>query len=101
MDLEKSLHHDGDDVIPGGLISDSKPSPSASTIDHVMDPNDAGEVQVMNIRQRNRVLRTLRRAERWMNGKMQFEAMGVERVPEDKRVPPGILNVSGLPPKTN
>lgn len=62
--------------------------------DHVMDPNDAGEGQVMKIRQGNSVLRGLRSAETWMDRKMKFEAMGVERIPEDKREPPSVLNVS-------
>ena len=96
MDLE----HGDNGVIVGNPVSDSKSSPSASILDQVMDPDDAGEAQVLNIRQRNGVLRTLRRAERWMNRKTQFEAMGVERVPEDKRKPPGILNVSRLPRET-
>ena len=65
-----------------------------STRDHVVDPNDAGEGRVLKIRQGNSVLRGLRSAETWMDSKMKFEAMGVERIPEDKRKPPSILNVS-------
>lgn len=62
--------------------------------DIVIDPNDPGEIRVANIRRSNGLLRRLRNLETWMDRKMNFEAMGVERVPQDKRRPPQILNVS-------
>lgn len=62
--------------------------------DIVIDPNDPGEIQVANIRRSSGLLRRLRNFETWMDRKMNFEAMGVERVPQDKRKPPKILNVS-------
>jgi len=61
--------------------------------DIVIDPNDPGEIQVANIRRTNGVLQHLRNLETWMDRKMKFEAMGVERIPEDKRKPPQILNL--------
>ena len=90
MDQEKKTHYnvDVESASAEGISS------VGSTGDQVMDPNDAGEGEVMKIRQGNSVLRSLRKAETWMDRKMKLEAMGVERIPEDKREPPSILNVS-------
>ena len=74
-------------------IEQGSPSP---TFDRVVDPADPGEAQVATIRQSNGVLRWLRHAETWLDRKLNFEAMGVERMPESKRRPPEILNVSDL-----
>ena len=47
-----------------------------------------------DIRQGNGVLRFLSNLEARIGGTAAFEAMGIERIPEDKRYPPQILNVS-------
>ena len=60
----------------------------------LVDPTDAGEARVAAIRNRSRVLRRLHAAETWFDRCFHYEAQGVERVPEDKRQPPQILNVS-------
>ena len=64
----------------------------------LIDPNAPGEVQVSNIRKGNGMLRRLRAAETWFDRRLNFEAMGVERVPENKRQPPQSLNVRLLFP---
>ncbi|KAK3191820.1 hypothetical protein K4F52_002246 [Lecanicillium sp. MT-2017a] len=51
--------------------------------------NDGG---VAEIRRRYTFLRLLSKIENRVDGTAEFEAMGVERVPEDKRRPPQILN---------
>jgi hypothetical protein len=61
--------------------------------DHLVDVNDYGEVEVMRIRQSNFILRKLRAAETWMDRKLHVEGMGVERIPEDKRKAPHVVNV--------
>jgi len=95
MDLEKGTASNVLD--DSSSIKHHDPSRTTSYIhdfnDIVIDPNDPGEIQVANIRRTNGVLRHLRNLETWMDRKMKFEAMGVERIPEDKRKPPQILNV--------
>lgn len=53
-----------------------------------------GELQVIRIREGSSVLRKLRDAEMWMDRKWKIEGMGAERIPEDKRQPPRLVNVS-------
>ncbi|MCJ1241116.1 hypothetical protein MMC14_009120 [Varicellaria rhodocarpa] len=86
MDLEKQSHHDTKD----NATSSHDPLSLRTTIDPDVDP---GEVQVTMIRQRYNILRFLRNCETWVDSKMNFEAMGVERVPEHMRKPPQILNM--------
>lgn len=53
-----------------------------------------GELEVIQIRESNAVLRKLQAAEAWMDKKLGVETIGAERVPEDQRKPPRIVNVS-------
>jgi hypothetical protein len=57
------------------------------------EPCDYGNVRIDSIRQKNRVLRFLANLESRIDRFANFEAMGVERVPEDQRKPPQMLNV--------
>ena len=61
--------------------------------DHVVDPNDAGELKVLEIRQKFPVLRWLRDWEQRLDQRLGVEGQGVERIPEEKRHPPSKLNV--------
>ncbi|MCJ1245876.1 hypothetical protein MMC30_003080 [Trapelia coarctata] len=95
MDLQKGTD--------SNVLVDSSPIKGCDTFratsgihdfdDIVIDPNDPGEIRAANIRRVNGLLRRLRNFETWMDRKMKFEAMGVERIPEDKRKPPQILNM--------
>ena len=82
-----SVQHPG--MKPNAAIETSH----SRTYGDVIDVNDPGETQVAGIRQGSEILSALRRAETWLDRKLHFEAMGVQRVPEDKRQPPQILNV--------
>ena len=42
------------------------------------------------------VFRSLRRGEEWLDAKMGVELQGVDRIPEEKKEPPSIWNVSFL-----
>lgn len=79
----------------GGLDDESSSSIPAAPQSLL---TDVGEDKVGAIRQNNVVLRFLANLERRIDGNASFEAMGVERVPEDKRRPPQILNVSTQSP---
>ena len=68
--------------------------PPAHVHTRVIDPSDAGESQAINVGQRNGFLQALHDFETLMDRKMKFEAQGIERILEDERKPPSILNVS-------
>ena len=69
---------------------------STSTSPSHIDP---GRVRVSEIQQSNPVLRILVGFEARLDRATKFEGMGVERVPEDERKPPHILNVSASQPR--
>ena len=52
-----------------------------------------GELEVAHIRERVSILRKLRAVEAWMDKKVGVEKTGAERIPEDQRRPPSVLNV--------
>lgn len=69
---------------------------AATTSDRdVGSAENSGDAQVRAIRDSNAILRFLVNIEKRIDGLTNFEAMGVERIPEDKRTPPQKLNVSG------
>lgn len=68
------------------LTDDLAGSSSQESADH-------GDARIDAIRQKKPVLRFLANLESRIDRFAKFEAMGVERVPEDKRRPPQILNV--------
>lgn len=98
MDLEKSIPKVSSVDNASGVVDfpDATGHPHNPRLDdgHVVDPMDPGEAEVVNIRQGNKVLRSLRELETWMDRKLKFEAMGVERIPENSRRPPKLLNAS-------
>lgn len=57
---------------------------------------DPGRERINAIRQSNAVLRFLADLESRIDKLTKFEAMGVERVLEDERQPPQVLNVSRI-----
>lgn len=57
------------------------------------NPRGHGELEVAYIRDRIPILRKLRALEAWLDSKFGVEKTGAERVPEDQRRPPNILNV--------
>lgn len=71
-------------------VSPSPPQPDFPTDAHL----GRGEIEVIRIRQGNAVLRKLKAAEEWMDRKLGVESTGAERVREDQRRPPHILNVT-------
>ena len=82
-----------------GVVEDNAPVGrlNARSFDGPIDPKDPGEAKIAKIRQGNGILRRLRWAETWFDRHFRFEAQGVERIPDDKRQPPQILNVRTLP----
>ncbi|PYH91684.1 hypothetical protein BO71DRAFT_486044 [Aspergillus ellipticus CBS 707.79] len=84
---QKSLWHVGIESHEGSLASPHESDCQA------IDPDDAAERRMRAIQQGNGVLRSLRNFETWIDRKLGVEAMGVERVPDDKRRPPEILNM--------
>lgn len=58
------------------------------------DSSSFGVDKVAEIRQRSSILRILANFEKRLDKLNSFEAQGVERVPEDARKPPQLVNVS-------
>ncbi|RAQ45676.1 nucleoside transporter [Aspergillus flavus] len=84
---QKSLWHVGIESHDGSLESPTERTNTA------VDPGDEGEKRMRHIQEGNGLLRSLRNFETWIDRKLGVEAMGVERVPEDKRRPPQKLNM--------
>jgi hypothetical protein len=45
------------------------------------------------IQQQNRVIRTMRNAEEWLDAKIGIETRGIDRIPEEQKRPPHIINI--------
>lgn len=52
-----------------------------------------GELEVIEMRERISILRTLKAGEAWLDKKFGIETTGADRIPEDQRRPPSIFNV--------
>ncbi|MCJ1287648.1 hypothetical protein MMC26_007000 [Xylographa opegraphella] len=58
------------------------------------DQSNAAEVaKVRDIQQQNRVVRSMRHAEEWLDRKMGIELQGIDRIPEEEKRPPSIINI--------
>lgn len=88
VDLEKQnqLHQTQIDDDSAATPSDRDPAPPEN-------PSESDE-KIHAIRESNAIIRFLVRVEKRIGGQTNFEAMGVERIPEDKRTPPQKLNVN-------
>jgi hypothetical protein len=84
---QKSLWHVGINSYDESL------APTSGRGATMTDPGDVGEKRIRHIQEGHGLLRSLRNFETWVDGKLGVEGMGVERVPEDKRRRPQILNV--------
>lgn len=61
--------------------------------DFYAGPRGRGELEVVQIRERFSVLRKLRAVETRLDNKLGVEKTGAERIPEDQRQPPSVMNV--------
>lgn len=94
IDPEKQIqnhHHDGSAI---SSVDDSERPPSRPLPAASHGGDDPGAARVLAIREGNSVLRFLGNLESRIDKLTKFEATGVERVTEDQRRPPQILNVS-------
>ena len=87
-----------------GSGSDHKPYSSEK---HVTDleapptytPNEVADGSIdeihrtREIQHRNGVLRSLRKAEEWLDAKLGIELQGIDRIPEEQKRPPSIWNI--------
>ncbi|KAB8236441.1 purine-cytosine permease family protein [Aspergillus alliaceus] len=76
-----------------GIESDTSSLPLTQSGNMAINLGDEGERHMGSMQEDNGLLRSLRNFETWIDRKLGVEAMGVERVPEDKRRPPQILNM--------
>lgn len=96
------VHGDQADVRPS---HDAKVHPSSSDIEagahdkemlpaYVSDDVDSAEViRARELQSRVGFLKTLRDGEQWLDKKMGIETQGVDRIHEEDKKPPSILNV--------
>ena len=71
----------------------SKPIADVSTlnVDHAI-----AEVEIAKVREiqhENKLIRMMRESEEWLDKKMGIELQGIDRIPEEQKQPPSILNV--------
>jgi hypothetical protein len=86
VDVEKQSHVQNTQIDDDSAATSSDRDPAPA--------EDETDVQVRTIRENTAIVRFLANLEKRIDGLTTFEAMGVERVPEDKRTPPQKLNVS-------
>jgi hypothetical protein len=85
------MSSDMEKTVPMG----EKYDPEAA-ITHTESPQD-GEVEVIkakHIQESNKILRTMRQGEEWLDAKMGVETKGIDRITEEEKQPPSIWNVS-------
>ena len=64
--------------------------PPAVEVDH----DSVDEVgKVRDIRQHNRFVRSMANAEGWLDAKMGIELQGIDRIPEEQKRPPQLINI--------
>lgn len=69
-----------------GLLTSS--SETADATDAIDDSARAHELQ-----ENTNVLRLLRKGEEWLDGKMGIETRGIDRIPEEEKRPPALINI--------
>ena len=74
-----------------GLEADAKVA-DVTTVD-VDHDNTAEVARVRDIQQQNRVVRSMRHAEEWLDSKMGIELQGIDRIPEEEKRPPHLINI--------
>ncbi|MCJ1401347.1 hypothetical protein MMC11_004559 [Xylographa trunciseda] len=58
------------------------------------DRGNVDEVaKIREIQQQNRFIRSMRHAEEWLDRKMGIELQGIDRIPEEEKRPPHIINI--------
>ncbi|KFY32740.1 hypothetical protein V495_08778 [Pseudogymnoascus sp. VKM F-4514 (FW-929)] len=85
VDVEKQGHLQNTQIDDDSAATSSDRDPAPA--------EDETDVQVRTIRENTAIVRFLANLEKRIDGLTTFEAMGVERVPEDKRTPPQKLNM--------
>jgi hypothetical protein len=60
-----------------------------------LEDGTAQEVKrARDLQHRTKALRSLRRGEEWLDEKMGVESQGIDRIPDEKKQPPSVINVS-------
>jgi hypothetical protein len=63
--------------------------------EYVHDGSSVEEVKrAHDLQKRVKVFKVLREGEEWLDRKMGVELQGIDRIPEEKKTPPSIWNVS-------
>ncbi len=79
-------HHD----LESGSDKDIKAEPATA---HDVETESAEVIRARELRQEKGFLRKMRRGEEWLDEKMGIETQGIDRIHEEDKKPPSILNV--------
>lgn len=80
-----------------GQVGDKAVTLTTETESMKNSNQDAGNAEVASLREKTSVFAKMRAWELWLDRKLKFEPMGIERLHEDARRPPRSMNVSCVP----
>ena len=81
------------DIDPEKSDLEANKGVSNATTIHVDHVSIEEVAKTREIQQQNRLIRTMRHAEEWLDAKMGIELQGIDRIPEEKKRPPHIINI--------
>ena len=93
---QADLHHAHDVKHPHGHDLESgsdKEFKGHQAASHDVETGSQDVIVARELQQKKGVLRTLRRGEEWLDEKMGIETQGIDRIHEEDKKPPSILNV--------
>ncbi|KAI9050785.1 hypothetical protein LZ554_004904 [Drepanopeziza brunnea f. sp. 'monogermtubi'] len=86
--------HDTPDVESGSGSSDKEFKDGSAFPDaHHVGAESADEIKAREIRESQGFFRTLRRGEEWLDEKMGIETQGIDRIREEDKRPPSLINM--------
>jgi hypothetical protein len=89
-DVVHHLHHEKD--LEAGKVS-SEQHVAANGVASDVESGTAEEILARKLQQQMGFLRSLRRGEEWLDEKMGIETQGIDRIKEEDKRPPSIINV--------
>lgn len=94
-DVVHGHHHEKDleAGVPEKVIIDEEDDAAANGVASDVDSGAAEEILARKLQQQMGFLRRLRRGEEWLDEKMGIETQGIDRIKEQDKRPPSIINV--------
>ena len=70
-----------------------QPIADGSTVDADRAVAEIEVARVRGIQQENKFIRKMRESEEWLDKKMGIELQGIDRIPEEQKQPPHLINI--------